>query len=297
MVKLYIIFVGLISIIAPTRPNDPYKTLLLRVDENVTASDGVVIPSHVGKAFFRPKGYDPDELAFWLFEQEDLTLGASSEGTPRLNGSQFVEFNSILGSNVRVKPGCLGANPQRDCLSRGRPALSGRVNFFGGEINPLSVSEADILSGTLTLARGPNDVMGFRSLRFPDIKSDHLKAAANGGIYSRQVPANFSIDFGSGNTFPLDLAPASKCLELGAEAQCFVVTIINGTTPTLQHDNQSDDGANASASRDIDRHFELFYDLIEPAQLIKFVPYRRFGPLQDSHDPPEARCIPPIIRD
>jgi hypothetical protein len=265
----------------------------MRVDDEVVGLGGSIIPKHQARAIFRPEGFEDGKTAQWLFDGEDLEFGDSSETRPDLNPLKFVEMSKVVPGYGQVSKGCIGSKPNIECLIDGRPALAGRVQFRGGEIRPLNVSNIDPESASVFLSSRPADIVGFRSIRPEGVKSEYVKSAPTGLVFSRIVDAaNFALHF-AGEDVKLDVAPKSECKKFGSDPTCYIITIVNIAVP--------DPGSSAHSvgamdnSEKHDTHFELFYKLLKDPDCIRLLPFRKSRPTNPHDDPPESRCIQPLL--
>lgn len=373
MAEVRVIMSGLVFVILPASPKENGMVLLPRTTRK-RSSDGTDIPAHYARIVFRPNKYvpipnipftwDTGGRATFVLDGEDVRFfpdGSPAESDLKIkNRSGFIQLKEILGSSdlARVKAGCLGPNPGRECLLGGVPMLSGRVLLESGTLRPVELNRDSPILIAL------EEWWGFRSLRNPDLRSSFLGQVFGAVMLRMDVDSvrNFRLDIG-GIKIPLlperprNVPPVllsfpdgtyesetghdehsgkgtswelfnRKATEAGVQDE-----ESSGTQKAEAEGAHDIDGARALSYKKaqdaggteyekdelkqaeeviliridnlpvsehhatdrevsyVDRHFEIFYDLLEHS-IEPLVPHLKVAKANPNGSPPGSRCIP-----
>jgi hypothetical protein len=175
--------------------------------------------------------------------------------------------------------GCVGANPQTECLVKGYPLLSGRLQLNGGwTLKPIEILNGDAKPGV-----EDRSVWGFHTTGNRPKPHFFQGVFASGFLFEITVDKISAVTvMDNGSAVSLTQASQSECLGFDDSApNCTVILVRNLPPPSM------------GAVEDDDKDFELFYVLLEKPQAERHIPtllmkhVNPFGP----GNPPGSKCF------
>lgn len=286
MFKVYVIIFGL-SVIVPAEDGRSLTAILLKTDGlRSRGGTGEPFVPHQAQVIYRPS--TPGSVIERVFAGEVLSFTPQGGlATRKLNlreSNKVPRLGAILESvGTAIRPGCLGAHPERDCTINGQELVAGRVRLEGGwTMKAIEIVEREPRPGLVDHSR-----WGFVSLGSGGFHSFEGEMA-NGFLFEISVPSLSAVAVNDGTASILAPEPSDICERYDPSApDCAIVIVSNVGRDDHTQDTQH------KADEIFDTHFEMVYYLLSNPFQEHFIPFLRFEEkrFESPGDPPGSRCF------